>query len=303
MLLDDDPTMDVARVVLHGFSGTGKTTLLTELAKHFPVVVFDLENGKSIWKKLPPEARARVKYQRILDTATDPIGQKSLYQFFKKNRAQLCALHGRQACPDCVKEKLPINRWDVAAEPPETIWIIDSIAQLSNSILAHIVRTQDIDYKPERDDWGALRKHTEFYLTQWQNFPGLLACTTHPMEVKMEDGNTKLVPGFGSSKQSAEMARVFSEVIYTTISNRKHAAYSDSTAFSNIITKSRNDFRIEDLEVPSLAPLFDPGIVLPKKKALAIPGAKKETNASVAAPPSTSAAAALFKARMEAAKK
>ena len=64
------------------------------------------------------------------------------------------------------------------------------------------------------------------------------------------------MPAFGSKDMSSKVAKAFSHVIYTDIKNKKHVAYSSSTALSNVLTKSRTDFCIEDLPNPSLIPLF-----------------------------------------------
>ena len=67
----------------------------------------------------------------------------------------------------------------------------------------------------------------------------------------------KLVPAFGSAGMSASFASAFDHVIYTEIKNGKHRAYSKSTASPKFLTRSRSDFAIEDLAIPSLASVFD----------------------------------------------
>jgi hypothetical protein len=52
------------------------------------------------------------------------------------------------------------------------------------------------------------------------------------------------------------IAKNFSHVIYMEVKNKKHRAYSSSTYSNDCLTKSRTDFRIEDLPEPDLAPLF-----------------------------------------------
>jgi hypothetical protein len=68
--------------------------------------------------------------------------------------------------------------------------------------------------------------------------------------------STKLIPDFGSKGMALTIAKNFSHVIFMEVKNKKHRAYSSSTASNDCLTKSRTDFRIEDLPEPDLAPLF-----------------------------------------------
>ena len=134
--------------------------------------------------------------------------------------------------------------------------MIDTVTQLSHSILAHVTRGQPVDYKPERDDWGSLRKLTEFFCSQFQAAQFNLVCIAHIVEAKMEDNKTKLVPSFGSAGMSAEFAKAFDHVVYCEVRNGKHVAGSATNYSASVLTKSRTDFCIEKLPTPSLLPIF-----------------------------------------------
>ena len=252
------------RVMVVGLSGAGKSTLLAELSKEFDLIWIDLDNSKDILVKLPKEQRARINYIRIPDSASYPIAVQTLMILFKNGKANICQAHGKHECMICKKEGAEIDSLDITNLPPTTIVVIDTGSQLASSMLAYVCKDKAIEYKPERDDWGGLRKYSEFFASQFQAFNGNLAVSFHAIEAQMEDDRIKLVPSFGSKDMSSKVAKAFGDVIYVDVKNKKHIAFSRSTASNTVLTKSRSDFAIEDLPEPSLIPLFK-GTTAPKK--------------------------------------
>lgn len=246
------------RALVVGLSGAGKSTLAAELANKFELVWLDLENGRDVLTKLSEEALARIEYIPIPDSASFPIGAQTLMALFKAGHANICEAHGKDNCALCKKNSAPSVLVDFSAFGPGKILVIDGGTQLASSILAYCCKDKPVEYKPERDDWGALRKYSEFFASQFQAFPGNLLCTCQAVEAEMEDGKVKLVPSFGSKDMSSKIAKAFSDVIYCETRNKKHVAFSSSTASNVVLTKSRTDFMIENLETPSLIPLFSP---------------------------------------------
>jgi hypothetical protein len=98
---------------------------------------------------------------------------------------------------------------------------------------------------------------TEFFCSQFQAVRFNLIVIAHVTEAKTEDGKTKLVSNFGSASMSSEFSKAFDHVIYCDLKNGKHTAGSSSTYNAAVLTKSRTDFMIEKLVVPSLLPIFD----------------------------------------------
>lgn len=249
-------TLPQHRVLVVGLSGAGKSTLVAELANEFPVIWISTENDRDVLTKLPQSALDNINYINLPDSASYPIAVQTLMILFKNSKAEICVAHGKDKCALCKKDGSPVDVVDFTSMPPETIVVVDSITQLAASILAYTCKDKPVDYKPERDDWGALRKYSEFFASQFQAFPYNLVCTAHAVEAEMEDNKTKLVPSFGSKDMSSKVAKAFSDVVYIETKNKKHMAISSSTASSMILTKSRSDFAIELLEKPSLIPLF-----------------------------------------------
>lgn len=244
------------RVLLTGLSGSGKSTLAAQLATQFKIIWIDLENAKDVLTKLPEEAIANIEYIRIPDSASYPIAAQTLMHLFKNNKANICDEHGKHDCALCKKDNKPFTVVDFNSYDENTIVVVDSVTQLSASILAYATKDKPVDYKPDRDDWGALRKYSEFFASQFQAFPWNLVCTAQAVEAELEDGRVKLVPSFGSKDMSSKIAKAFSDVIYTDVKNKKHIAFGSSVAANNVLTKSRSDFLIELMDTPSLIPLF-----------------------------------------------
>ena len=146
------------------------------------------------------------------------------------------------------------------------ILVLDSATQLSSSILSFTTKGQPVDFKPERDDWGALRKYTEFFKSQFQGAAYNLIVICQATTAELENGVEKLVPQFGSKGMSANFGSAFDHVIYMDIKNGKHKAYSKSTALPGVLTRSRSDFDIEKQSELSLFPIFEAGLAAPIKE-------------------------------------
>jgi hypothetical protein len=279
MKLSQKTLTNTTRIAIVGLSGTGKSTLAAELSKKFHLHWFTLDNDSDILLKLPPEQQQNVELYDIPDSASFPAAADTLMKLFKAKSGKICHKHGVFNCPNCTKNApedfSPIDF--TALDPKEDIVVIDTGSQLSHSILAKATQGQPVDYKPERDDWGALRKWTEFFYSEFQAARFNLVVIFHAIEAEMEDGKSKIVPAFGSKDMSSKISGAFSHVVYTDIINKRHRAFTRSTEFGNVLTKSRTDFDISALETPSLIPIFTGEMPIVDVKQVNTPGEKALT--------------------------
>jgi len=245
------------RVAIFGLSGSGKSSLAAALSKKYNLKWFDLENSIEILRRLPPDQQDRIDYIRIPDSATFPIASETLLVLFKAYRGNVCYGHGKLNCPMCIKEGNPRVDIDFNSLTANDIVVIDTATQLSASLLAHLCKDKPVDYKPQRDEWGALRKYTEWFKSQWQAVPFNIVVLFHTLEAQMDDKAVKLVPNFGSRDMSTSIGGAFTHVIYTEVKNKSHRSASSSTYSNSVLTKSRSEYIAEQLPAPDLIPLFD----------------------------------------------
>jgi hypothetical protein len=258
MKLTEKEHSATTRVAVMGLSGTGKSTLVAKLAERYRLHWFSLDNDADILFKLPKEWQENIELFDIPDSASYPVASDTMMKFFKNKKVSICHEHGKVSCLLCQKNGKPSSDIDATAlDPKKDIVVIDTASQLSHSVLAHVLQGKPVDYKPEFDDWGSLRKWTEFYCTEFQAAKFNLVCIFHAIEATLEDERVKLVPSFGSRDMSSKVGKAFSHIVYTDVKNKKHVAFSASTYSNNVLTKSRTDFEIEKLGEPSLLPIFD----------------------------------------------
>lgn len=259
MKLSQKAAVNTTRVIVMGLSGTGKSTLTSELTKEFNLKWFTLDNDSDILLKLPLEQQERIELFDLPDSATFPVAADTLMKLFRSKKGDICHAHGVFSCVACKKQGDPSLYTEIdftTLDPKKDVVVIDTGSQLSHSILAKATKDKPVDYKPERDDWGALRKWTEFFYSEFQAARFNLVVIFHAIEVEMEDGKFKLVPSFGSKDMSSKIAGAFSHVVYTDIVNKKHKAFCKSTESSAFLTKSRTDFDISKFDPPSLIAIF-----------------------------------------------
>ena len=256
MKLTDKAPSATHRVLIYGAPKSGKTQLASMLALEYKLIWFDLENGYATLLKLPQSAQSNVELVSIPDSKTFPIAIETMLKVITGNPVDICEQHGKVSCPLCKKDNLPFSHIELSKVAGDTVVVIDSLTQLTNSAVAFITKTQPDDYKMDFSDWGNLKAVVEKFLSQVQVAKYNIVCISHEEEVEMEDGRKKIVPVCGSSKSSRNTAKYFDHVIYCDVKNRKHGAASSTTFANNILTGSRTDAILESEINPSLASIF-----------------------------------------------
>jgi AAA domain len=275
MKLTDYKSSATKRVLIHGISGSGKSTLAAEMSLHgYNLIWLNIENAADTLLKLPATAQANINLINIPDSSSYPIAAQTLLTLFKSGKAQICDSHGKASCPICARDPESIvTLVDFSTLGSNDIVVLDTATQLSYSIMAFTMKDKSVEIKPERDDWGALRKYTEFFKSQFQGARFNLIVVCQSQEADLEDGVSKLVPSFGSAGMSAAFGSAFDTVVFTEIKNGKHRAYSKSTASPKFLTRSRSDFAIEDAGAGnlSLLPIFNTEAPVPKASVVPAP--------------------------------
>lgn len=259
MKLTDYKASATKRVLITGISGSGKSTLAAEMAEQgYNLIWLNLENAADGLLKLSDVAQERIELVNIPDSASYPIAAATMLVLFKNGKANICDAHGKDACPICAKNSDAVTtQLDFSKLTDKDIVVLDSGTQLSYSIMSYVTKDMPVEAKMERDAWGALRKYTEFFKSQFQGFRGNLIVICQCQEAELDDGGLKLVPSFGSAAMSASFASAFDCVVYTEIKNGKHRAFSKSTASPKVLTRSRGDFDIASEDKLSLVRLFN----------------------------------------------
>lgn len=249
------------RVLLFGPPKSGKTKLAGDVAKEFNVILISIENGSDTLLKLPIEWQERIEVIEIKDTRVYPIAIETCLKLIRGNKGSICEAHGKWNCTVCAKSGDPVVELELNALGLDTIVIFDSITQLTNSAISNITKNQPDDYRMQHEDWAALGKLMDTFLSQVQQAPFHIICISHETEAEMEDGKTKLVPTAGTRNFSRNSAKYFDEVIYCEVKNKKHIAASSTLYNGNILTGSRSGAVMESQTEASLIPIFKGEII------------------------------------------
>ena len=244
------------RVLLFGPPKSGKTQLAGELSKEFNLLWFDLENGVDTLLKLPTEQKERIEVVTLPDTRSYPIAIETMLKVIKGSKLDICETHGKVSCALCKKDSRDFTSVELSSLPLDTIVVVDSLTQLTNSAISHITKNQPEDYKLNYDDWGNLGKLMDTFLSHVQQSGFHIVCISHETETEMEDGKMKLVPTAGTKAFSRNTAKYFDEVIYCEVKNKKHIAASSTVYNGNILTGSRSGATLETQLEASLIPIF-----------------------------------------------
>ena len=246
------------RVLIFGAPKSGKTQLVGTLAARYNLLWFDLENGIGTLLKLPQQLQEKVDVISLADTKEYPIAIETMLKVISGKEVMICEAHGKVACPLCTKSGAPSTRVCLNELPNDTVLVVDSLTQLTNSAVAHITKGKPEDYKMDFTDWGNLKAVVEKFLGSVQQAKYNIVCISHEEEVTMEDGRNKLVPVCGSSKSSRNTAKYFDHVLYCEVKNKKHVVGSSTAYSNNILTGSRTDAIFD--EQNSLLELFASGV-------------------------------------------
>jgi hypothetical protein len=249
---------------VYGEPKSGKTELAARLSEKFKLLFIDLENGYETLLKLPKEWQERVEILSIPDTKVFPIAIETMLKIVTGTKVEICDTHGKVGCALCKKDGNSFTTVELNALDENTIVIVDSLTQLSNSAMNHLTKTQDDTYRPEWTDYRNQGQLLDKFLSQVQQAKYNIVCITHVVETELEDGRKKLVPVCGTTTFSRNTAKYFDHVVYCEVKNKKHNFASSTTYANNILTGSRTDIVLEGSTVPSLLDIFSGTVIAAK---------------------------------------
>lgn len=257
MKLTDKKLSKTHRILVYGEPKSGKTQLASELAKNYKLLFFDLENGYETLFKLPREWQERIDIISIPDTKVFPIAIETILKVITGAKVDICEKHGKVNCPECRKVSATFSSVHLDELGDDTVVVIDSLTQLSNSAMNFLTKTQPDTYKPEWTDYRNQGQLLDKFLSQVQQAKFNIVCITHVVETELEDGRKKLVPVCGTTAFSRNTAKYFDHVVYAEVKNKKHGFASSTTYSNSVLTGSRTDVSLEDNATPSLLDIFN----------------------------------------------
>lgn len=255
------------RVLIYGPPKTGKTKLAGALAECFNLYYFGLEQGHEVLFQLPAEWQERIEVINIPDTKNNPIGIETMLKVIIGEAVSICSDHGKINCLKCMQGSRPVTNVYLNKLGPDDVVIVDSLTQLTNSALSHIIRKQPEDYKPEWDDWARLGFAMDRFLSSIQQAKYNVVCISHEVGSELEDGKEKIVPVAGTRNFSRNSAKYFDHVVYASIVNGKHQFGSSTLYKNNIMTGSRTNAVLETMENPSLMDIMKGKVITPESAA------------------------------------
>lgn len=278
--LSSKKASSVQSVIIYGAPKTGKTLLAGKLSEYYNIVWIDMENGHETLFQLPEAWQDNIELISLPDTRTFPIAIETVLKIVKGGPVAICAEHGKVDCALCKRELVKkqkdleeagdekavqavMNEYfttiNMSALGSDDLIVFDSLTQLTNSAIAHITKKEPEDYKLTYDDWGNLGKLLDIFLSHIQQAKCNVVVISHETEAEGEGTKRKtLVPVAGTRNFSRNSAKYFGHVVYCERKNKKHVFASSTTYATNILTGSRTDISLEDLEEDSLLPIFKP---------------------------------------------
>jgi hypothetical protein len=238
------------KTIIFGPSKTGKTRLAGRLASTHKLILIDGEQGFGTLlqdSNLLPEHRKNVTLLSIPDDGVTGQFFTTVFNMFTTIAGgTICDLHGKFNCPECTKAKAPATNFNLLTVPKDTIVVIDSLTQFTNSLIAYVCRGKPDDYQMQIQDWGKVQAYMERMFSVIQLARINLVAITHEQLVEYDDGKKRIVPVAGSSKFSLNSTRAFDHVVYTEQVGATFKASSGAGKVPNVITGSRANFAIEN---------------------------------------------------------
>lgn len=267
MNLDEFSQSSRTKVLVFGPPKSGKTALVGKLAGNgYKLHWLDLEAGiKTLLNPamLSPEFRKNISVANIPDHRLYPIAIDTVRDVLRGGAKKICAAHGKVNCPQCKAPDTKHTEINISTFGDKDILVIDSMSQLARSAmnrvtLKEISKPTGEDYKCTFTDYAMQGALMEQVLSIIQVIDLNVIVISHELESESLEGREKIVPVAGTRNFSLTCAKYFDCVVYCTVVNKVHRAFSSSTYSPTIVTGSRLPIDIDTAKEGgiSLLPLF-----------------------------------------------
>lgn len=238
------------RVLIHGDSGTGKTTLVAQLAKKYNLHLFDLDAGHNvIYTAVPQQYWGNVNVYEVEDLPDNSRAAKLIDKAIRPETiTTFCTQHGEVGCSKCKgKETTTFN---TAKLTPNDIVVIDAMTTLSKSAsnfsVGSAIMGGDMAYfKLEfthHDKQGMILSN---FLQRMKQLPCHVVVITHSFVLDNMNGTKQIAPIGGTKNFAKTCVRDFDHVVYCYLKNNKHCFTSSTTHAPGIVAKSRTNVDIQ----------------------------------------------------------
>jgi hypothetical protein len=250
------------KIIVYGAPKSGKTALVGKLAATHTLHYLDLENGiKTLLNPamLDPKYRANINVISIPDHRLNPIAIDTVRDILRGGSKKICRTHGKVNCPLCAKNPEAVTSTINLSEfTSKDILVIDSLSQLSNSAASRatfkeINKPDGDDYKPTYADYMRVGALMDQVLSLIQVLDLNIIAISHETDNGKEDAKEKLVPLAGTRNFSSTVGKYFDAIVYCTVLNKQHRAYSSSTHSSGVVTGSRVNVVLDELKGADLS--------------------------------------------------
>lgn len=259
-------------ILIYGPPKSGKTLLVGTAAK-IPEIQkiywFDNENGAEtlMYMGLTDEELAKITLYKMVDLRDSPISiETTLKAFTSKTPVNICDMHGRVDCAECLKAGNPSTPFCLAHATHNDLVVLDSGSQLGVSALNGACLGKPVTYKPGFDEYGTAGKWLGDICAVIQQCRNTnFVVLTHEIGIEEELNGVKkdiVYPLMGTKNFSRLCAKYFGTVVYTYRKLGKHAAGSSSLFRNDLMTGSRLNIALEKSSEPTMRDILVKGGIL-----------------------------------------
>lgn len=242
-----DITNAPQRILLYGPPKSGKSVAAGLLAKEYEVIYIDLENAASaLINNVPAQFHSKIDYIGLKDSQDNPVATDLLPTILEGTKIRFCALHSKKLCLVCRNDPAAVyNEVELKNCKTETVVVIDSFTQLTDSVIGKVTEDLSVDDKLQFDHWGEVARRLHRLLSALQVANYHVVAISHEQVVVLPDKTEKLVPTLGSRNSSKSVGRYFDHLVRMSVRNKDFKSYSAQGSQVNALVGSRSNLDMD----------------------------------------------------------